>query len=248
MEAEQPSGSWTTTATPNGGIPADGNRLCRWQAAITTTTPPTPPNPIAATRSPGFWAMVEGPGSVSPNGDAFSTRCYINNGCGSNQNLQYEADTLADRGYWYVVKMPPVPLGSVDINVFDGSYNSAGSVDQLAGDRNLGSSATFPTEFRVYQQNNPLDFTDHDPYTTTPADQTIGSCNWTLGGQTTFRGAWRRLCTITSPVPNSLYLVNVRPPGRPPRATASTATPSRPSPPAGSGVAAGAVRLRDMGM
>jgi hypothetical protein len=206
------NGAYSATGAPVGGNQSTGNRLCRWVTAITTVDT-TPPNPIDASRSPGFWAMVEGPATVSTNGDAYSPRCYIVEYCGTVENQAHESSTTdVDAGYWYVVEMPSTSLASVDINVFDASYNSNGTIDVNAGDRALGgdSGNTFTTEFRVYQQDNLLDFTDHTPVTTTPANQTPGSCNWSLGGQTTFRGAWQTLCTITAPVPNSIYLVNVR--------------------------------------
>lgn len=187
------------------------NRICTWEADVTSTTV-TPPNPIDSNRSPGFWAMIEGPGTVSPNGDAYNTRCYINNNCsGSPQNVQYRPPTDTDRGFWYVVKMPNVALGPVDINVFDASYNSAGNVDQLAGDRSLGGASAFVTEFSVWRQDSPLDFSAKSRYgPATSGDQTEGSCYWSLGGETAFRGQWNRLCTIAAPVPGALYLVNVQ--------------------------------------
>jgi hypothetical protein len=183
-----------------------GNVLCRWAPVVATT------NPIDSTRSPGFWAMIEGPGAVSPNGDAYNTRCYIGNNCsGQPQNVQYRQPTNPDRGFWYVVKMPNVALGPVDINVFDASYNSGGDVDVLAGDRSLGGSSAFDTEFRVFRQDNPLDFSVRAPYApSTSGDQTEGSCYWHLGSEASFRGQWKRLCTITAPVPGALYLVNVQ--------------------------------------
>ncbi len=217
-ETSGPGGGWwsgsphqsTTPSPPSGGSTAEGNQLCRWGPQITSTTV-TPPNPIDPARSPGFWAMIEGPGSVSPNGDAYNTRCYINNGCGSVQNVQYKPSSDSDRGFWYVVKMPNVALGSVDINVFDASYKENGSTDVLAGDRNLGDSIVFPTEFRVFTQTNPIDFSVRTPYSgATSGNQTDGSCYWTLGNQITFQGQWRRLCTITAPVPGGTYLVNVQ--------------------------------------
>jgi hypothetical protein len=157
--------------------------------------------------------MIEGPGTVSTNGDAFAPRCYIDEQCGSVQNVLYEDTSNPDRGYWYVVKMPSVSLPYVDINVFDASYNNdEGTVGVLAGDRYLGgdNETAWHTEFRVYHQPNPLDFTDHDPIGSPTADQTEGSCHWDLSNQTAFRGTWMRLCTITAPTPGDYYLVNVR--------------------------------------
>lgn len=215
-------GSWagSTFAVPAaasqvGGSTAQGNQLCQWGPRITSNTV-TPPNPISPTRSPGFWAMIEGPGTVSTNGDAYNTRCYINNNCGSVQNAQHKDSTDPDRGFWYVVKIPTSAIGPVDINVFDASYHPGGDTDTLAGDRNLGSSTVFPTEFRVFTQSNPLDFSVRTPYSgATSGNQADGSCYWTLGSEsappsTAFSGVWRRLCTIASPTPGGTYLINVQ--------------------------------------
>lgn len=218
-ETSGPGGGWwsgslyspSTPTPPAGGASTSGNRLCEWGPRITSTTF-TPPNPIDSNRSPGFWAMIEGPGAVSPNGDAYNTRCYIGNNCsGGPQNVQYRQPADPDRGFWYVVKMPNVALGPIDINVFDASYNSGGNVDELAGDRSLGGPSAFDTEFRVYRQDSPLDFSVRTPYApATSGDQTEGSCYWHLGSEAAFRGRWNRLCTIAAPVPGALYLVNVQ--------------------------------------
>ena len=232
-ETSGPGGGWwsggiysPTSAVspvgPAGGRVTEGNTLCRWAPQIDSATF-TPPNPIDPTRSPGFWAMIEGPGSVSTNGDAYNTRCYIPNGCGSDDNVQFKPSSDPDRGFWYVVKMPSAPLGSVDINVFDASYNpcvGSSCVGTLAGDRSLGGTAVFPTEFRVFTQTSPIDFSARTPYSgASSGNQTDGSCYWTLAGESTpaspvfnaaFSGMWRRLCTITAPTPGGTYLVNVQ--------------------------------------
>ncbi len=214
-------GRWT--ASP-GGFQANesytsgtSNRLCQWTSEITSFTPPTPPNPIASTRSPGFWAMIEGPATIATNGDVYSTRCYTTASCGSIQNEQYrEPGVNDDAGYWYVVKVPNASVGSIDINVFDASHNRNGSLTTLAGDRSFATNSTFDTQFRVFRQTNPLDFSVRTPVFPNPlGNETDGSCNWSVAGddETAFTGVWRRLCTITAPAPGSTYLINVQTPG-----------------------------------
>jgi hypothetical protein len=208
--------SYSATGAPNGGNQSAGNRLCRWQTAISSTTPPTPPNPISPTRSPGFWAQIEGPATIATNGDVYSTRCYTTSNCTSVENAQYEDLLDADRGYWYVVKVPAASVGSIDINVFDASHNTNGTLNVLAGDRSFTSNSTFPTDFKVYQQTNPLDFSVRSAvFASSTGDEVDGSCNWSVQGgtATAFRGTWRRLCTITSPAPGATYLINVQTPG-----------------------------------
>ena len=210
------TGAWDTLAVPVGGTAANGNRLCRWTAAITSFTPPTPPNPIDPNRSPGFWAQIEGPATIATNGDIYSTRCYTTANCGSVQNLQYkDPSSDPDAGYWYVVKVPAATVGSIDINVFDASHNTNGNLAVLAGDRSFSSDSTFPTAFKVYRQTNPLDFSGRTAVFASSPDETDGSCNWQVNGgtSTAFTGAWRRLCTITNPAPGSTYLIQVTSPG-----------------------------------
>jgi hypothetical protein len=200
------SGGWQANQFYNSG---GNDKICQWRTQISSTTT-TPPNPIDPSRSPGFWAMIEGPGAVSTNGDAYNTRCYIDNNCSSVQNLEYKAPSNPDRGFWYVVKMPSTAVSSVSINVFDASYNSSGSIDAGAGDRNFGGSAEFQTEFRIYRQTNPLEFSQRTPVGGSTGNQTEGSCYWNMGAETAFRTQWKRLCTINAPEPRAIYLVNVR--------------------------------------
>ena len=83
----------------------------------------------------------------------------------------------------------------------------------LAGDRSFTSDSTFPTDFKVYQQTNPLDFSGRTAvFASTTGNETDGSCNWQVNGgaSTAFTGTWRRLCTITHPTPGSTYLINVQ--------------------------------------
>jgi hypothetical protein len=208
---------WSTVSVPNGGNQSAGNRLCRWPAGITSTTTPPPPNPIDATRSPGFWAQIEGPATISTNGDSYSTRCYTTASCASVQNLQYKDPlTNPDAGYWYVVKVPETTVGSIDINVFDASHTTNGTLSVLAGDRSFATNSTFATDFRVYRQTNALDFGEREnEFPSDTPNEADGSCNWRVNGgaDTLFKGRWRRLCTITAPTPGATYLINVQTPG-----------------------------------
>jgi hypothetical protein len=112
-----------------------------------------------------------------------------------------------------VVEVPDAAVGSIDLNVFDASHNQDGSLSVLAGDRSFSGGSTFPTEFRVYQLPNQLDFTNRPAvFPSTTPNEVDGSCNWRVNGGTTtaFTGTWRRLCTLTNPVPGSTYLINVQ--------------------------------------
>lgn len=209
-------GSGTFQATTPGSIVGEnqstGNRLCQWTPQITSFTPPTPPNPIAANRSPGFWASISGPGGVATQGNAYSVRCTFElNDC-SNANL----NTMhRDTGFWYVVKIPSSGAASTDIRVFDASYNIDGTSGSGAGDSS-DDDQDFNVEYRVFQQTNPLDFTERVPTAGQPGagNNTPGSCWWdlepTAANVTTFGGSWQNLCTIAAPANGDLYLVNVR--------------------------------------
>ena len=206
------------TAPParHGGLHTAGNRLCRWSAAITTITPPAPPNPIRPTRSPGFWAQVEGPGTIATNGDVYSTRCYTTVNCGSVQNQQYK-DPDRPRPWLLVRGEGPGGLRRLD------RHQRVRRVPQhervhdhvLAGDRSFTSDSTFPTDFKVYQQTNPLDFSVRsEVFASSTGDEVDGSCNWRVNGATStaFTGQWRRLCTITVAHPGG-HLPHQRPVG-----------------------------------
>ncbi len=88
-----------------------GNVLCGW-AVVTVSV-----NPI--TRSPGFWAQIDGPGADHQSGDAYSTRCWTATNCGSPDNPLFTDDSDANRGYWYVVKIPAGGGGATKIRMFD---------------------------------------------------------------------------------------------------------------------------------
>ena len=208
-------GSWTSLAyqltSTGGGTDTSGNRLCRWAAAITATTPPTPPNPIAATRSPGFWAQIHGPGGDQESGDAFSTRCQteFNSSCGTPDNDLYVDPADPDQGYWYVVRIPENGGGQTAIRVFDASL-TPGDLDVGTGDSAItGSNVNFATTYRVYQQGNPLDFTSRTAVSSGAANATPNSCNWDLEQEAGFRMQWVDLCTLNTQ-PGQIYLVNVR--------------------------------------
>jgi hypothetical protein len=186
-----------------------GNRLCHWNALVSSTVTPGA-NPIAATRSPGFWAQVEGPGTVSAYGDAFSTRCTTALSCATPQSLQYR-----DTGYWYAIKMPATGSSSTTISIFDALFRRAGDITTDTGDYILGSTSTttnpsFTTEYRVYKQTNPLDINARTPVgSASSANQTDNSCWWDITEETAFDMQWKPLCTIT-PVNGDSYLLNVR--------------------------------------
>ncbi|MGE3620519.1 MAG: pilus assembly protein TadG-related protein [Acidimicrobiia bacterium] len=196
-----------------GTASADGNRLCLWTAGIGSNTY-TPPNPIDASRSPGFWAAIEGPRTNTYQGDAYMTRCYRSGSSGSTcptsgtaQNQMYQ--TGDDRGYWYGVKIPAGVSGAIALNVFDAAY-TPGATEYMAGDRNLDSDTTvFPTQFQVYKQNNALDFGDRTAQWATGPNTVENSCNWSITNQADFVAQWRTLCTLTV-APGDLFLINVQ--------------------------------------
>jgi hypothetical protein len=181
--------------------------ICAWLPIITTTTT-TYPNPIPSDQSPGFWAQVEGPGTVTAYGDAFSGRCATALNCATVQNNQWR-----DTGYWYVMK--PAVSGPVTVSVFDASYRRAGVITDDTGDFNLGAASTttnpdFVTEYRVYRQTNPLDVTQRVPVgVATSGSQTDNACWWSVTTQATFDLQWRPLCTVDATAGDT-YLVNVR--------------------------------------
>ncbi|MEQ1788422.1 MAG: hypothetical protein ABL966_15325, partial [Acidimicrobiales bacterium] len=183
---------------------------CRWPARFTVTDT-TLPNPIDSTRNPGFWALIEGPGTAATQGDAYTPRCYINANCGNVENASYRDTNNVDRGYWYVVKVPAGLSGSIDLQVFDASTNPSGTQTTLAGDSSInGSNQAFDTEYSVYRQTNPLDFSLRTRVGSDTADTTPGSCHWSVGSQAAFRGVWTSLCSLNSVTPGEIYLVNVR--------------------------------------
>jgi hypothetical protein len=209
------------------GLPADGSwnlggilslflpltllsaPACEWVAGITTTVS-TPPNPIAADRNPGFWAQIEGPGTVSAYGDAFSTLCTRTQSCATPQSLQWRSS-----GYWYVIQAPTSSVTPITVSVFDAAYRRGGVISDDTGDYNLGAASTttnpdFVTEYRVFQQTNALDVSQRAPVgSAVVPSKADGSCWWAVTQDAGFDGRWRSLCTFV-PQPGGRYLVNVR--------------------------------------
>jgi hypothetical protein len=182
---------------------------CQWLPSITTTVT-AHPNPIAADRSPGFWAQVEGPGTVAAYGDAFSTLCTTALSCLAPESAQWRSS-----GYWYVVQAPDSSPTPITISVFDAAFRRSGVISAQTGDYNLGVASTvtnpdFLTEYRVYEQTNPLDVTARIPVgTANQPNQADNSCWWAVAGGVAFDLQWRPLCTV-SPQAGTRYLVNVR--------------------------------------
>jgi hypothetical protein len=153
---------------------------------------------------------VEGPGTVSAYGDAFSTRCATSLSCATPQSVQYR-----DTGYWYVIKMPATGSSTTTISIFDALFRRDGDITTKTGDYILGSTSTttnpsFMTEYRVFKQTNPVDINARTPVgSASSANQTDNSCWWDVTSEAAFDMAWRPLCTIT-PVDGDTYLLNVR--------------------------------------
>jgi hypothetical protein len=212
---ELADGRWPTTgafvpSSINTAADTAGNRLCRWNALISSAVVPGP-NPISAARSPGFWAQVEGPGSVGALGDAFSTRCSTTLSCAAQQSVQYR-----DTGYWYVIKMPASGASTTTISIFDALFRRDGTITAKTGDAvmygstNTTTNPTFTTEYRVYRQTNPLDIKARTPVgNASSANQTDDSCWWDITAEAAFDMQWRPLCTIT-PANGDIYLLNVK--------------------------------------
>jgi Putative Flp pilus-assembly TadE/G-like len=194
------------------GLHTAGNQFCQYYAEIVATTfVVSDPNPIDSTRSPGFWALIEGPGTAATQGDAYTPRCYLTANCGSVENASYRDTTNPDRGYWFVVKVPTGLSGSIDLQVFDASNNPAGSQTTLAGDSSINASnQAFETEYSVYRQTNPLDFASRTQIGSPTGNTAPGSCHWSLGSEATFRAAWTSLCTLSGVSAGDIYLINVR--------------------------------------
>ena len=210
------SGAWSTT-----GVPTDpgqsGYVLCQWSALLSSVDN-TPPNPIDASRSPGFWAQIHGPGANQESGDAYSPRCIGSTNCSTTNNPLYVPASDPNQGYWYVVTIPPGGGGQTTIRIFDAQI-TPGGLNVGTGDSSITGTASFATTYQVYRQTNRLDFNSRTPVTTGTANQTPNSCNWNINqdnsGSTAaaadaaFRLRWVDLCTFNAS-PNEIYLINVR--------------------------------------
>ena len=206
-------GSWNTALGLDVFLPSSllAAPLCQWTAAVNTVVTPGS-NPIPADRSPGFWAQVEGPGTVTAYGDAFSTRCTTTLSCSTVQSEQHRTT-----GYWYVMRIPAGATAPVTLSVYDALFRRDGVITAETGDYNLGAASTttnpdFTTEYRLYRQNDPLDVKARTPVgSATSGNQADGSCWWAVTNQSDFAAQWRPLCTITPRGTGAeTYLLNVR--------------------------------------
>ncbi len=195
----------------------DGNQLCRWNADISSTTT-TAPNPISPTRSPGFWAQIEGPATIATNGDIFSTRVL------HHRELRVGAEPRVQGPHrprpGLLVRgedaRPPRWAPSTSTSSTPPTTPTAAST-VLAGDRSFSSGSDLPHRVpgvpsRPTRSTSPAaPPCSPRPPATRPTAAATGRVNG--AANTAFTGTWRRLCTITGPVPGSTYLVNVQTPG-----------------------------------
>lgn len=204
---ELADGRWVAGVYAANIVHRDGNvgqRLCEWTANLAAGT-----NPIASTRNPRFWAQIHGPGGNQQSGDAYSTKCQVTTNCATPDNTLYTDAADPNQGYWYVIKAPEGGGGLTTIRIFDASL-TPGSLAGGTGDSVIsGTSMSFTTSYRVYEQTNPLDFNARTPVSSGTADQHEGSCNWSLQQEAVFRLQWADLCTIDMQ-PGDTYLLNVR--------------------------------------
>ena len=96
--------------------------------------------------------------------------------------------------------------------MFDASYNHDAATKIMDSTEGSGTP-DFETEFKVYKQTNPLDFTVRSNVFTSGSgsnNPTDGGCWWKLRKEPGFFRSWSKLCTITGVQPGDTYLVNVR--------------------------------------
>lgn len=185
-----------------------------WNSECVWTIPEVLPQ-IRSDMSPGFWAAVEAPYTDAVQGDRYSPRCYGKGGtsCISDNRANPEH---RDRGYLYTLKMPASPPSKVVVQVFDASFTNRGQSDGT-GDNRFQSNDNWYTNFTMYN----ADTTPYDP-TNNPAmtrAQCGGSANgnvqnsggWALQSEQNqeFKDTWMTLCTISSPQPGAVYVIEV---------------------------------------
>ena len=110
------------------------------------------------------------------------------------------------------MQVPAGVSGNIDINVFDASYNHDAATKIMDSTEGSGTP-DFETEFKVYKQTNPLDFTVRSNVFTAGSgsnNATDGGCWWKLRKEAGFFRSWNKLCTITGVQGGDTYLVNVR--------------------------------------
>ena len=195
------------------GLHTSGNQFCQYYAEINANVAHTiaDPNPIPTDRSPGFWAMVYGPGQYAANGDAFSARCTSQFNCSSVRTSTTGPSTTRTGATGTSCRCRP---GSPDPSTSTCSTRRTTTTrHQDHGlDRGTGTP-DFETEFKVYKQTNPLDFNVRSNVFTAGSgsnNATDGGCWWKLRKEAGFFRSWNKLCTITGVQAGDTYLVNVR--------------------------------------
>ena len=117
-----------------------------------------------------------------------------------------------NRGYWYVVQVPAGVSGSIDINVFDASYNHDAATKIMDSTEGSGTP-DFETEFKVYKQTNPLDFTVRSNVFTSGSgsnNPTDGGCWWGAPQGARVLQVLEQALHDHRVQPGDTYLVNVR--------------------------------------
>ena len=180
------------------------------------------PNPIPTDRSPGFWAMIYGPGQYAANGDAFSARCTRRVNCSSvaeravRRHRRRRPRLLVRRR-----RSRPACAGSSTSTcstrrttttrpptIVDSARRTAAcrATDVTPTSRPSSGSTSRPT--RWTSTSAPTLFDAATRHATTPPN---GGCWWKLRKETAFNRAWAKLCTHhRSSSPATRYLVNVR--------------------------------------
>jgi hypothetical protein len=112
------SGDWRYYPKSYGSAPT-----CGYNGSVNSPIPPT--------KSPNFWAAVEGYGNDHGNGDAYSTN----------------GSEYLDTGYWYSIDIPAgFSAGSVSIQAWDGASNC-----DIGCRTPMGDDSGPHTRFRVYK-------------------------------------------------------------------------------------------------
>jgi hypothetical protein len=80
------------------------------------------------------------------------------------------------------VRVPAGLTSTIDLSVFDAAYRSEGDLRSSTGDADInGSNQDFETEYRVFEQTNPLDFSARTPvFVGGSGNQSDNGCWWTV--------------------------------------------------------------------
>lgn len=151
-------------------------------------------SPIPADKSPGFWAMIEGPGTDAQQGDAYSPYCYtpgsagnMTKDCSTQQNTQYRTDPTRisgnnSSGFWYTIDA--TQAAPLRVQIFDASYIGANGQLRGSGDSSDDNSP-FTTQYTLYDESStPL----------TLANNTTILCQLTVTTESQFHNAWTDVC------------------------------------------------------